>query len=429
MSVKVINNDGVARIAEIGFRSMQIQTPNIFPSVRSLRPNEMDILIGTKGRYPLEHVEGCVVKLTDAPRLLYPRLDRVVNQQAIDGGSLRDPFSEFRSRALILPDPSMQYLYYYRKKYDTKFKNALGHIARIKEFFEQFEKNLQQLQDKSNAQKIRRAMHNDLWFSKNRSDVRARDAMLGEIMKIIVTRFDYGVSVCPMIKTVEEFDAAKDINEKCQAIAYHADKECASYFLFHKNALKNQEIMSRYFDYIRNNKWATLNIVNFDELDLHCPPDYRARTAFKNFKEEIADIKENYPKKAFMLLQAGNQWFISLEVFDVISSSMTGFDKDIDYGQNKLGYWFDEVKMLPRPIEDAPSLIQREHCPVCNRVTPSDFQDDMINTYRRQHRVFDMDKRANEFCYNIRAKNVGTYMRARLTPSEFSAFQDWILSP
>ena len=131
-----------------------------------------------------------------------------------------------------------------------------------------------------------------------------------------------------------------------------------------------------------------------------------------------------------MLMGAGNQYFVALETFDFVSTSLTRIDKVIGWSEGRtLGFWLDERLMLPVPPEDRPK-IDPEHCPACFTITDEDFlKQKVLGLKRKQHCAFELDKRAREMRQNVGSKSVGIYMRQALAVSEFSGYQRMILSP
>ena len=437
LSVKILDSDGIgiSRITELSLGKIAARSMFIMPHIKSY--NEYKILMGLFGRNLLETIEGAVIDVVDAPTILSKRKLQPLegSQKTMEGRSLRDAESEFRDRAMLLPNPRMEYLYNYRVAYDKKILQGYGHIEQIKDFLAQYNGEIARLKHEDKEanrlrQSIRRRLHNELFFTEEPARIRKRDNMLNALMKMQLSYFPYGVPACPMTLDIADFQHAKDVNDVCQAIAYTKGFGCSSYFLLHKIALKNPAVINSYFDYVSKSSWATLNVVNFFELDLHCPPDIRARRAFGDFKRRMAEIKEEHPEKEFVLFGAGNQMFTALETFDIVSTSMTGYDRMIGFGKSGFGNWFNERLMLPVDIEDRPQ-IDRNHCPTCYSIAGSDFRDPAIyNNKRKQHRVFDMDKKAREMRDALKSKSVGVYMRQQLSVSEFSGYiEDTILSP
>ena len=129
-----------------------------------------------------------------------------------------------------------------------------------------------------------------------------------------------------------------------------------------------------------------------------------------------------------MLLQGGHQGYLSTQVFDIVSHSLTGFDEEITYGESPFGYWWDETLQIPRPAEESFHLVDRSHCYICSSITQDEFFDYIINEYRRIHRLYDLNSKAKGIYDAIASKNLGLHMRRVLANSEFSSFQEYLLN-
>jgi hypothetical protein len=147
-------------------------------------------------------------------------------------------------------------------------------------------------------------MYDDLWHGSSKELRKDRHKILTDVTKYQLQHFRLAVPSAHLIFKPEDVKSNIDINEYCQGLSYQAGKECATYLPFHRKAIKNEEAIEKSLDYIRGNKQSKLNIIKFDELDLHCPVDYKARKAFKNFFTDIISIKEDQPDRAFMILDA-----------------------------------------------------------------------------------------------------------------------------
>jgi len=253
--------------------------------------------------------------------------------------------------------------------------------------------------------------------------------MLEQIMNKEREYYGYGVPFTPVCtEEIDYIEKAKQVNEICQVVSFSYQMECASMFVFTKNALKNADVMEKYYDYIRNNDWATLNIVKFIGFDMH-DLDIDARQKYYEFMSEIAEIKEKYDKKIFMLLEGGNQGYLSMQVMDIVSHSLTGVDGDSEgYGKYSVGNWYDDKLMFTRPPHLAFKFVNRDHCGICKTITENDFHDTILRTKRRKHLLYDLDKRALGLCDAVKTKTVKQHMMQILGNSEFAGFKEYLLN-
>ena len=441
ISFKRVNQDGVVKTGRFTIGNVVLETPNYFPALRTTqRPNELEMIISEKGRKSFDHMSGGVIRLHQVPSLVEPYTRKLeeeeknrqkqtvfVDSQISDKGM----YETYCDNNLLLCDPQMERTYYANTDIDDKFAR-LGISSVLANYFSCIKRNVTKLDkyDPSKIRKIRENMHNDLWHGSSKSAREDRNRLLTDLTKYQLQHFRISVPASHLIITPEDVKSNIEINEYCQGLAYQAKKECASYLLFHNKAIKNEEIMQDALDYLRSNKPSKLNIIKFHNLDLHCPVDYKARRSFRNVLSDIIDIKENQPDRAFMLLDAGTQHYVALQAFDIVSTSLVGTDRDIIGGRREKGkkyppLWYDEIKMWPRPIDDAPPPNPR-HCDAC-AITPNfELDNSTLAKRKRMHRLNDLDKNAREVCSGVTSKDVALIMKQRVAFAEFSYARDLI---
>lgn len=433
LNVKVLDMDGASRLTEISIGTLTAQSMSYLPHIRTV--SEMRLILQLRGRYDLDGIEGIVIDLPIAQRafdVVSP--PDMVNrqQQTFEGRVLRDPFTEFKKKSLIVVNPRMELLYEYQARADEALRKVFGQIEGVIDYLDRYDMEVASTDDdkQSHRQSIRRRLHAELFFTDSDVGLKKRDDMLGGIMKLqAAMKLPILIPACPMIgASVHEQECAEDINDKCQGIAYGLGFECASYFMYSKKALKDKDITGRYFEYIEQNK-SRLNVLNFFELDLH-QLDKRARLEFAAFVKRIVEFKHEHEGVEFMLLGAGNQSLIALESFDFVSTSLTGIDKTVGWSDKRtLGYWWDEHLGWAAAPEDR-GEIDKNHCPACAIMTEADFTNAAkLNRRRREHRAFEMSKKATDFREALAAKKVGAFLRRELMSSDFSGYCMLIQSP
>lgn len=440
LSFERTDSDGIIGAGRLTLDNVVFDTPNSFPILRTSQdPNELDLLIGEKGKFLLEHISGAMIRLYDVPTIIEPHtrrlaLEELHPQLTIDGKVSRSPYGTFYNDNLPLSDPCLEYTSIMVADIDRRFRRFAA-VPGIQNFFVQFERNRKALQnpDTEKVRALRKTMHNSLWFGSSRDERRDRSDMLTDLTRYQLQHFRMAIPGAHLIETPNDVRNNIEINEYCQGLAYQAKKDSATYLPFHRKAIKKDEVMGASLDYLRKNKQSKLNIIKFKDLDLHCPVDYKARKAFKHFLAEINDIKEEQPDRAFMLLEAGTQYYVSMQVFDIVSTSLTGFDRDVTGGHREEGIryaplWYDENKMWPRPTDDTPKP-DPEHCYVCAETQHFNFNDSTIARKRRIHRLNDLNKDAKAIREAVSAKDGARVMRTRVAFAEFSYARDLILSP
>ena len=342
---------------------------------------------------------------------------------------------KFYSNNILMCDPVLEYTYFTKTKHDQKFIDNLYFCSRLVRFFSEFKNKRDEVRhkDTESVLKLRHEMFDELWLGNSRRDRNDRNKMVEQLILYQLSYFHMPTPIGPLVVTDEHLKVSHELNDLCQAIAYANKRESLSYVPFHKSVIKNEDMLQTHMNYIRTNKSTKLHGMKFKDLDLHCPVDYKARRGFKYFINDINLFKQENKDTAFMLLDAGTQYYVAMQVYDVIGTSITGFDRDVDGGFRKSGEpmsisWWDESKMWPRPTYDSP-VPDPEHCIVCSETPNFNFDVGILNKKRRGHRLFDLNKDANDFCSHVRAKDSGLYMRRRIANAEFSYASDLILNP
>jgi hypothetical protein len=435
---KRLNEDGSATIGNLSLGSISLETPAIFAVLRTTQnPNDLDFLVNCKDQYDLDHVQGGIVRLYNLPKLVIPQVEVMKENEktpSLDG--FKDPFTKFYKSNILMCDPALEYTYFTKAKYDLKFTENIYFCNRLVRFFKEFEKRKKEIKttDEMPVARLRREMHDELWLGNSRSDRNERNKMVEQLTLYQLSYLPVATPIAPLVTSPEYLKVSLELNDLCQAISYGNRRECTSHVSFHNSMIKNNEVTTSYLEYVRKNKSTKFHSMKFKDLDLHCPVDYKARRGFKKFMMDISSFKQEHNDTAFMMLDAGTQYYVGMQVFDVIGTSLTGFDHDVDGGRREVGepmtiHWWDENKMWSRPTYDAPQP-DPTHCPYCN-LTPdfANTEDSVINRRRRGHRLFDLNKDASEYCQQVRAKNIGLHMRRRVANAEFSYASDLILNP
>lgn len=432
------DQDGSSTVGNLSLGQISLETPAIFPILRTTQnPNDLKFLVNCKAQHDLDHIQGGVVRLYSLPKLVVPEVENMKEQQntpTLDG--FKDPFTKFQDSNILICDPALEYTYFSKKKYDDKFIDNLYFCSRLIRFFKEFELRKKELSDsdeEKSVMRLRREMYDELWLGNNRKDRNERNKMVEQLTLYQLSYLPTSTPVGPHVLSSEYLKVALELNDLSQGLAYSNKRESFSYVSFYPSCIKKPDLLAEYLDYVKKNKATKLHGMKFRELDLHCPVDYKARRGFKQFMEDIVLFKQDNKDRAFMLLEAGTQYYVALQAFEIVCTSMTGFDHDVDGGKREKGqpmtiHWWNEHKMWPRPTFDAP-LPEPDHCPYCNSTPNFDFEDSVINRRRRGHRLFDLNNDASQYCQHIGARDIGFHMRKRVANAEFSYATDLILSP
>jgi hypothetical protein len=185
-------------------------------------------------------------------------------------------------------------------------------------------------------------------------------------------------------------------------------------------------------DYIESDD-SPLTILKVKNLDLTGLREFDGRENYKALLARIVDIKNNNPKRAFMLLEAANQFWVSWQAFDSISGSLTGMDVDVHYGKDRFGYWWDPLQLVPRKHPDFIRKHANEgtrfgtHCPACASIGGYVPQPEQYHIYRRAHRLHDMDQKADAISRAIGNRTSGVLFNTVLYNSALSSLHDCLL--
>lgn len=427
LRVKEIDRDRFMRTAEctIGVRSLVY--PSFSPLLRTEVPNEVEILFSTKRRFPLQHVDTAVVRVFDAESLLAPQLDKERNL-TLEGTPVRGNLSAFLEQNLLIPDPATEYLYF--EDYYTRFmRKSMPRPVREYAASCAAKKKGMKLADFNLA---KRRWHEKFWLDMH-SSLRTLNQLVGEFMDLEQKFFPIQVPPSPLIIDGELLEIAKQVNRLSRAISESRDRECTTYLPLHAEAVHDSQILEEILEYIEHDN-APLTILKIKNLDLTGLREFDGRENYRNLLARLVDIKSNNPRRAFMLLEAANQFWVSWQAFDSMSGSLTGMDVDVHYGKDRFGYWWDPIQLVPRKHSDFVRKYTNEgsrfgtHCPPCASIVGNVPEADQYHTYRREHRLHDMDQKADTISRAIGNKTSGVLFNTVLYNSALSSLHDCLLN-
>jgi hypothetical protein len=306
-----------------------IVTPTFVPRLKS--DGELKVYSTVKSLYSPQHLSVQVVRLLDAGRTIYSTIKRKVPLNIVDQ-TLTTPPPQSGENVLII-DPALEYLYYtsnmeriantpfvpravntYVKNYMTKEKRLTEAKAKGEEV--------------TSTQLFREAEHANFWSCVEK-DINMRTKLMRDIFTLeLKCRADVLVPPVPLITNAHLLNMAIFMNEKSRAFAPALDDEkrdCVDYFIIKSNILRNEHMMSTIKEYVADSE-ASITLFKFKNLDL-CNTDLALeRAAFKSFLMELSLVTQHSDKKAFGLLEAGNQTFpAAFSSFAIVS---TGFNLD-----------------------------------------------------------------------------------------------------
>lgn len=429
-------------IAELILNGKTIQSTNITPLLKTTRPDEVDLLYKTKAKYSLDHVESFVVRLFDAPIIYFPKIDKLHQkkdslEKFIDK-PVRNPFETFLQRMVSIPDVGFEFLFYDRNREKIrKFASLHNELEPITEFLDLLDRNKENL--KENPKKfvhVNKLLHNNFWqglFEKGQA--KRREAMIGRLLDYQRKYFDYDNPPANFVDSLEMFEFAERINETSQAISYSNERECATSFTLHSSVLLNDEIMERLFKYMEKDR-NKLTILKFKELDLRAKVDYTMRDNFKKLLFTISDIKKENKNKAFMMLEAGNQYAVCMPVFDLVSRSLSMIDGDINFGKNKgRGQFWDHSKNYPRRAKEIeqvfdndPEGFRKSNVVASDIIDLKKLDNTTYNKLRRQYFISCLNDQAMNLKKHTEKGTSEIYLNQMLRNSELAPLRDLIIN-
>jgi len=428
--------------SELVLNGKPIQGTNISALLRSTRPDEVDLLYKTKAKYTLDHVESFVVRLFDAPKIYFPKIDKINNrkdslEKFIDK-PIRDPFEIFLKSMVSLPDVGFEFLFYDRNREKIHdFATLHDELNPIIDYLDLLEKNKENLKESPKKfVHVNKLLHDAFWqdlFA--RQEAKKREAMIGRILDYERKYFDYDSPPANFVDSNEMFEYAIQINETSQAIAYSNERECATSFTLHSSILLDDDLMGKLLEYLQKDK-TKLTILKFKELDLRAKVDYTMRDNFKSLLSTISEIKSAKKNKAFMLLEAGNQYAVCLPVFDLVSRSLTMIDGDVGFGRNGgRGQFWDTTKNYPRRAKEMEQVFDNdpEGFRQTNEVGSGIFdlkklKNSIYNKVRRQYFLASLNQQAIEMKKHTLDGTSEIYLNQILRNSELAPLRDLILN-
>lgn len=427
LKIKEIDRDRYARIAEGTLGSRSLLFPGFSPLVKtSQSPDELSILTSTKRRYPLQHTDTAVVRVFDAERIIGSQFERE-NNLTLDGVPVRGSLTLYGEQSLLIPDPGTEYLYfedYYSRFIKKGMPKAIRNYAAMCNA-------KKKVQNTAEFNQTKKKVHPQFWMDLA-ADLKSLNQMIGQFMDIEQKYYNYQVPPSPLITDSSLFEIAIEVNRLSRAISDARDRECATYLPFHMDTIHDPDFIEQAMEYIEKND-NTLTILKFKNLDLTGLKEFEGREIYKRILGRIVDIKNSNPERVFMLLEAGNQFWVSWQAFDCISGSLTGIDADVHYGKDHFGLWWDPVQLVSRRYSDFVRKFNAEgvkfsiHCPACSSIAGGLPDSKQYHVYRREHRLHDMDLKADVIARAISDRSTEAIFQKILYNSSLSNLHDCLL--
>lgn len=428
--VETLDEDRFARTTQMTLGDKAILTPNFFTLVQNSA--EFTSLIDLCLRGDIKNLGGCVIRLFDAPNTILPRLR---NRQQVDLNAMRSvelPFLQFNRKNLIIVDPAPEYLLY--EFHASRFLGAIRRLAKSKQstilyrYLEERGAKKEKVSDLIEYERWKKAFHKKFWYELDRNPME-KGKFVGDFLDLeTMCGTDIYIPPVPIVDSDGLLDIAIRINGLAKAIAPRT-KPCATYILLQKSVLRNDAMMEKITAYIKADP-SQLTIFKIKNLDLWSAGNVDQRESYRKLMDIMYSIRKTNPLKLFMALE---NWFVSFASacygFNIVSTSMHGYDKDSEFGTNSYGSWFDPELMYYRPFETLQRIMRNNHnhlpcyCSVCRKITDlGGINPDSWNMMRREHYVMTMNEYMRMITKAIADRHI-ELVREKLANSELSKLQ------
>jgi len=381
-----------------------------------------------KSDHKLPNVGSFVVRLFDADEILPTK--RYV-QTDIGGHILTDRISLFLENTVFAIDPATEYLYY-----EARMQRFLkdGRTPQIIRDYAANMVNQKRFLESTQYEKLKVRSHRDFWETAIGSP-NARNKFIREIFQFAtLVGADFFIPPVPVILDESFLDMTVKMNDVSRELALALGrKECANHFILPKSGLKNTRLLDEIKQYVIESG-SRLNVFKFKNLDLTSP---RMLTERENYTELLLDlsyITKTFKNRAFMVLENYYQSFASAVAgFDIVSSSITGFDGDGGFSEHPaFGSWLDPKLMVHVNFDDVRRMFQNNggrlpcHHDVCKNITDIDsISPEAWNMLRRQHCTLYYDDLMGQITKAVSDRNVDL-ARERLGNSQLSSLRGLI---
>jgi len=391
--VTELERDRYARIAELQLGDKKILTPHFLTLTKNYYEFQNTLELTTETN--AQNIRGGVVRLFDAKKIIGTRLaDLTQSRMDAIGRYVEEAFRTFLDRTILVVDPATEYLFYERCL--PRWSDDRTLPAPILEYARKCLSKKEEL-DSSEYPKWKEAYHTLFW-NKLSKDAHSRNRMIGEIFDLeLAYRSTILLPPVPVIRSKKLMEISILINEVSQAISAGRSAECASYFIIQQSILDDEELRDELVRYLSRTP-TRIVVLKFKYLNLTDAGRVTHLASYESLLQQLSFLKEAAKDKVFVGLENGYQVFpFAVVAFDIVSTSMTGYDGDSAYGHGEYGSWFDPELMVHVPFEDLGKICRNNHnrlpCghAMCERIDITSVDADSWNTSRRKHYVLTMN--------------------------------------
>ena len=430
--VKTLDEDRFARATEVVLGEKRILTPNFSTLVKNSA--EFNSLMRLSLLAETKHLGSCVIRLFDTWDTIIPKLHNK-NQMSLKTFKSIEPFFvDFSRNNIILIDPSPEYLLY--EFYAGKFPRILSKIRRQSQLdilFQYLEERHAKKQTLAQEEydPWKKAFHKKFWYTLDRNPT-MRSKFVGDYIDLEnMCGTDIIIPPVPIVDSEGMLDIAMRINALTKAIAPRT-RSYATYFLLQKGVLRNDALVEKIVSLLKADP-TQVTIIKIKNLDLWHSGRITQRENYKKLMDAMYETRKKNPDKLYIALENWYQSFPSACYgFNIVSTSMPGYDRDSEFGKNVRGSWFDPDLMYYRPYDEVKKMMKNNdnrlpcYCSVCKRITNLDKIDpDSWNMLRREHYVLTMNDYMRMISRAIKDRNI-ELAREKLANSELSRLKTLI---
>jgi hypothetical protein len=432
--VKTLQTDRFARTTEVTINDKVIQTPNFCTLVQN--ETELDSLINLNMLSETKHLGTYTARVFDVPKVIIPRLANKFQVSIANLKSVEEPFLKFTRKNILIIDPSLEYLLY--EFHANKFANAIRQLRTepkqldvLLKYLEERDAKKEKIKE-SEYESWKKAFHKQFWFNLDR-DQSARNKFVGDYLDLeTICNTEVILPPVPVVDSEGMFDIARSINSFAKTIAPRT-KPCATYLLFQKTMLSNDSLVAKVANYLENDP-TQLTIIKIKNLDIWTAGCVRQRENYKKLMDVMFEARKRYPDKIFMALES---WYVSYASacygYNIVSTTMTGFDRDSEFGSNTFGSWFDPDWMYYISFDELKEKVLKNtnhvmpcYCSVCKKIKDLSAvsRDDWYN-FRREHYALTMNEYMRQISQAITDRTI-ELARDKLANSQLALLQSLI---
>jgi hypothetical protein len=433
--VETLDQDRFGRTTRTTIGDKPILTPNFCALVQNNR--ELESLMKVSMLSESRHLGTYIIRVFDTQTIITPRLKNKTQLSIANLESVEALFLKFARQKVFFADPALEYLLY--EFHARKFVKALKELRTkpkqldvLLHYLEERDAKKEEY-EKKEYERWKKAFHKKFWYELDRHQ-NVRNKFIGDFLDVETScSSEVFIPPVPIVDSEGMLDIAERINSITKSIAPRT-KPCATYFMFKKSFLRNDNLVDRFVSYIKSDP-TQLTIVKIKNLDIWKAGCVQQRENYKNIMDAMYEARKMNPSKIFMALE---NWYVSYASasygYNIVSTSMHGFDKDSSFGTNTYGSWFDPELMYYVPFNELKTKVLKNthnnvmpcYCSVCKEIKNlSEVTKDEWYRLRREHYTLTMNEYMRIISKAIRDRTI-ELSREKIANSQLALLRDLI---